>query len=99
MKNILLSLLTILLFANITHAFSNSLDGGQQGINPLGNNFSNNQTQTKTQSNTPQQSFSPKEHTGFEHQDRQFPSPTMNDSRYNSSCQFGTCLPGGINTK
>lgn len=96
MKKYLLFIFIFALSTGIVLAFTNSLDGGQQGVNTYRNNFSNYNSQSNSQSNKSGQSYSPKEHTGFEHQDRNFPNPTMNDSRYNSNCQFGTCSPGGV---
>ena len=78
------------------HAFSNSLDGSSQQNSIMQSKLARPNTSNNFQ-NSPGQSYNPKEHTGFEHQDRNFPDPTMNDTRYNSNCQFGTCSPGGLN--
>ena len=86
-------ILLLVVTAGLANAFSNSLDGGGN----KGNNFSSGSPFSNLRTNPAGQPFNPKEHTGFEHQDRQFPSPTMNDTRYNSNCQFGTCSPGGLN--
>lgn len=91
----LIIILTILFIPVSVKAFSNSLDGTMQNNN-LKNNFSKS-SPSNIIKNQAGQSFNPKEHTGFEHQDRNFSNPTMNDTRYNSNCQFGTCSPGGLN--
>lgn len=85
----------IIFSPSISHAFMNSLDSTTQQNNVI-------QTQTRTNNfsgikSPTEHALTPKEHTGFEHQDRQFPNPTMNDTRYNSNCQFGACTPGGLN--
>ena len=79
----------------LANAFSNSLDNpSAEGVN-INNNFSNpSGNKYQPSMNNP---YNPKEHTGFEHQDRNFKDPSMNDTRYNSNCQFGTCTPGGLN--
>ena len=99
MKYKLILMLSVIFIAtNIANAFSNSLDKSSDdvsGSNSLKNNFSS--PTSNSFQNRAGQPFNPKEHTGFEHQDRNFPNPTMNDTRYNSNCQFGTCTPGGLN--
>lgn len=95
MKNLLLTIFISLIFVGAVSAFTNSLDNAT-GVNQ-NNNFKTPTSQTNNFQNRQNTPFEPKQHTGFEHQDRQFPNATMNDARYNSSCQFGTCTPGGIN--
>lgn len=95
MKNFVLTLFVLSVFVGAVSAFTNSLDNpAVEGVN-LNNNFVT-PTNPRLQNNQ-NNSYNPKEHTGFEHQDRNFKDPTMNDSRYNSNCQFGTCTPGGLN--
>ena len=89
-------LCVFLLTANLVNAFSNSLDKENSGVGKS-NSFSSGSSQPdsfKTPAGLP---YNPKEHTGFEHQNKNFPNPTMNDTRYNSNCQFGMCTPGGLN--
>lgn len=94
MKTISIILMGILMTANMALGFSNSLDGTKQ--NGSGNIFSGGSTPNSINKSQIGQPFNPKEHTGFEHQDKNFPDPSMNDTRYNSNCQFGTCSPGGL---
>lgn len=93
-KYIFLFLITIF-SCGIVCAFSNSLDGSQSTSLKQNNNFST--PNNSTYKNNLSSPLNKKEHAGFTHQDRQFPNPTMNDTRYNSNCQFGQCLPGGLN--
>jgi len=91
---------TVIMFAaGIAYAFTNSLDGSSQN-NQFSSDNHNNFSAPKNNSfqNNVNQPFNPKEHAGFQHQDRNFNDPSLNDTRYNSSCQFGTCTPGGLNS-
>lgn len=94
-KLILVIIFQLFIINNICFAFTNSLDNNSQPQNTIKqNNFTTpNKNSLKNIQNTP---LNPKTHSGFEHQDRQFPEPSMNDTRYNSNCQFGVCTPGGI---
>ncbi|MCR5266256.1 MAG: hypothetical protein K6E29_06650 [Cyanobacteria bacterium RUI128] len=93
MKKILVFIIFCSVFTCTANAFSNSLDGSAQDQSfPQNNNFSN-KSPSKSNFN---QSFTPKEHTGFQHTDGQYSNPEMNDTRYNSNCQFGQCIPGGM---
>lgn len=89
--------LILMLIAGVVYAFNNSLDGSSQNEPSQFNNNNFSNPQNNSFQNNANQPFNPKEHTGFEHEDRNFSNPSMNDARYNSNCQFGTCFPGGIN--
>ena len=93
MKKFLLLVIICSVFTGTANAFSNSLDGSNQEQSfPKNNSFSNK----KTNKSNFNQSFTPKEHTGFQHADGQYSNAQMNDTRYNSNCQFGQCIPGGM---
>lgn len=94
MKNIILFCF-ILISCSGVFAFSNSLDGSGNGFPNKNNNFS--LPKQNTFKNTPPQPLNPKEHTGFTHGDGKYVNPNINDTRYNSNCQFGQCIPGGLN--
>lgn len=89
----------IVLFAGIVYAFTNSLDGSSNNEKPVqqNNNFSN-PTQNPMK-NKMEQPLNPKEHAGFDHSNSIYSNPETNDTRYNSNCQFGQCIPGGINQR
>ena len=95
MKNLFLAIFVVTVFVGAVSALTNSLDNpAVEGVN-LNNNF---ETPTNPRfQNKQNDSYIPKEHTGFEHQERNFSNPTMNDKMFNSNCQFGTCSPGGLN--
>ena len=94
MRRIYMLFMFITLTCGIVCAFSNSLDSNQASGIKQKNNFSSPNSNTfRTNSDKP---FNPQEHKGFNQQDNRFPEPTMNDSRYNSNCQFGVCMPGGF---
>ena len=90
-KFIMFTLLTFVL-CNIAYGFSNSLDGSSP----------QNSLQTQQQMQQPSNGYQkmqnspyvPKETTGYQPQNSQF---QQTDTRYNSNCQFGNCIPGGFN--
>lgn len=97
MRYFILLLMITLLCIGIANAFSNSLDGSNlnQPL-PQNNNFS--VPNAKTYQNNVNKPFIPKVYSGFEHNNSEYSNPQMNDARYNSNCQFGQCIPGGLNT-
>lgn len=95
MKKFIYIYIIAALSSGIANAFTNSLDkSDSEGVN-LNNNFSNpaGNPYEPSQNNA----FNPKEHTGFEQHNGIYTNPNVNDTRYNSNCQFGTCTPGGLN--
>lgn len=95
MKKLFLLISLLFLTIGAASAFSNSLDGSDNSVPKWNNNFTSPQSNTYT--NTPATPYIPKEHTGFTHGDGRYVNPQMNDTRYNSNCQFGQCIPGGLN--
>ncbi len=95
MKKICLLIFALFVTAGVVSAFSNSLDGTNSQMPRQNNNFASPQKNTYT--NVPNTPYIPKEHTGFDHNDGRYVNPNMNDIRYNSNCQFGQCIPGGLN--
>lgn len=95
MKKTFLLLSILLITIGVADAFSNSLDGSETSAPKQNNNFS--APQSNTFQNIPNNPYNPKEHTGFQHDDRKYSNPNINDTRYNSNCQFGQCIPGGLN--
>ena len=96
MRFFILFLTITLLFIGLANAFSNSLDNTSQSLPSIQNNFSS--PKSTSGGNNFDKPFIPKEHTGFEHSNSVYSNPQMNDTRYNSNCQFGQCIPGGLNT-
>ncbi len=95
MKNFILILFFTLLFIGIANAFNNSLDQGFQ--NQPVQQQNNLATPNSNGLNSRNNNFDPKNHDSMQHQQRQFPDSSNNPSRYNTNCQFGICIPGGIN--
>ena len=94
MNKVFLIALLFFVSTGVVYAFSNSLDGTREQSNPM-NNFAS--PGSNTYQNIPNTPLNPKEHTNTEHSNSIYSNPQMNDTRYNSNCQFGQCIPGGLN--
>lgn len=95
MKKFVLIYSVAVLSAGIVYAFSNSLDYPVIDKVNTNNNFSNpSGSQYIQRANS---AYNPKENTGFQQRSGEYSNPNVNDTRYNSNCQFGTCTPGGLN--
>ena len=91
-KKLIISFCIITIATTSANAFSNSLDKENTAM-PRSNNFTvRNNSSSTIVPNTP---YNPKEHSSFEHSNTMYSNPQMNDTRYNSNCQFGQCIPGG----
>ena len=95
MKKLILLCSVLFISISIANAFTNSLENNRDNFSRQNNNFSS--PQSNTFRNNEPQPLIPKEHTGFSHDDRKYVNPNINDTRYNSNCQFGQCIPGGLN--
>ena len=92
MKKLVLLFYLLITSVSFAYAFTNSLDRENTSM-PQNNNFAYPNSNTYT--NIPNTPYIPKEHSSFEHSNTMYSNPGMNDTRYNSNCQFGQCIPGG----
>ena len=93
-KKLIITFCIIMTAFTSANAFSNSLDRENTAM-PRNNNFAPQQSNSYV--NVPNTPYNPKEHSSFEHSNTMYSNPQMNDTRYNSNCQFGQCIPGGVN--
>ena len=93
MNKFLMTVFVIFMFVGAVNAFTNSLDQNVQPQQSQGYNSLSKQNQNNNQNST----LNPKTHDSMNHQKEQFPTSTVNPSRYNTNCKFGVCIPGGIN--
>lgn len=94
MKNIIILGCILMLTISMANAFSNSLDRENTAM-PRSSNFSS--PQSNSYISVPNTPYNPKEYSSFQHSNTMYSNPQMNDTRYNSNCQFGQCIPGGGN--
>jgi len=85
---------SIVVATGVVYAFSNSLDRSYQNGIARPNNFRERvQNQSQNNFNQPYKTAQP---SSMSNENAEYNNVEMNDTRYNSNCQFGQCIPGGM---